>query len=208
MAIAHVLLDADGVLQDLPGGWHAAMEPYLGDSTGQFLQETWSDELPMLVGRGDYMPVLEQSLVKYEANASVEEIYREVWCRIDLVPETVAVVHQLRHAGYGVHLATNQERYRGSYMRTELGYDELFDISCYSYDIGAMKPDQAFFDEATARIGANASELLFIDDTEENVEGARRAGLAAEHWHFSQGHDVLIGHLARHGLALGTSTAS
>ena len=32
--IRHVLLDADGVVQDLPGGWRAALEPFLGDALG------------------------------------------------------------------------------------------------------------------------------------------------------------------------------
>lgn len=60
--IRHVLLDADGVLQDIPGGWYAAMEPYLGGRSREFLHETWADELPMLAGRGDYLPVLAATL--------------------------------------------------------------------------------------------------------------------------------------------------
>jgi hypothetical protein len=61
-SVRHVLLDADGVLQDLPGGWYAAMEPYLGDRAREFLHETWADEMPMLAGCGDYMPVLAATL--------------------------------------------------------------------------------------------------------------------------------------------------
>lgn len=203
MTIDHVLFDADGVLQDLPGGWHAALEPYLGARTEQFLLETWRDELPMLAGEGDYMPILEATLRKYEANAPVDVIYRDVWCRFELVDTTIELVHGLRREGYGVHLATNQEQYRGGHMRTVLGYDDLFDVSCYSYDVGAIKPDAAFFGEAVRRIGTQASNVLFIDDTDENVLGARRAGLAAEHWHFAQGHDVLLELLARHGVSIG-----
>jgi putative hydrolase of the HAD superfamily len=207
VAIDHVLLDADGVIQDLPGGWHAAMEPYLGANTAEFLLETWSDELPMLVGEGDYWPILEAGLQKYQATAGVHEVYREVWCRLELVESSILLVHQLRAAGYGVHLATNQEEHRGGFMRTELGYDELFDVSCYSYDLGALKPDEAFFTEAVTRIGSEASQVLFIDDTKANVEGARRAGLVAEHWHFTEGHEVLLDHLSRHGVKWQTGRA-
>jgi putative hydrolase of the HAD superfamily len=200
--IDHVLLDADGVLQDLPGGWSAALEPYLGDQTDAFLRETWSDELPMLVGDGDYMPVVAAALAKYGATAPVEEVYRNVWCRLELIDGSVALVHDLRSAGYGVHLATNQEKYRGAHMRTVLGYDDLFDVSCYSYDVRAMKPDPAFFAEAVDRIGTDAERVLFIDDTEENVIGARGAGLAAERWHFSEGHGSLLERLQRHGVTV------
>jgi putative hydrolase of the HAD superfamily len=140
--VRHVLFDADGVLQDLPGGWYAAMEPYLGDRARDFLHETWSDELPMLAGRGDYLPVLAACLERYGVSVPVNEVYDAVWKNIVLIEESLEVVRALKRNGYGVHLGTNQERYRGAHMRTALGYDDLFDVSCYSYDLGVAKPDQ------------------------------------------------------------------
>ena len=202
MTISHVLFDADGVLQDVPGGWYAAMQPYLGERTQEFFDETWSDELPMLAGDGDYMPLLATTLEKYGVTQPVSEIYAAVWHRIELIESSIALVHDLRASGYGVHLATNQEQYRAAYMRTELGYDELFDVSCYSYDLKAVKPNALFFETALARIGAESADVLFIDDTIANVHGAREFGMAAEHWHFDRGHADLIARLAGHGIAL------
>jgi putative hydrolase of the HAD superfamily len=201
--IRHVLFDADGVLQDLPGGWYVAMEPFLGDRVREFLHETWTDELPMLVGRGDYLPVLADALARYGVTTPAEEIFAAVWHDLVVIEETVALVHDLRRRGYGVHLGTNQELHRGTHMRTALGYDELFDVSCYSYELGAAKPDPEFFHRAADRIGAAPASILFIDDNLANVEGARSVGLAAEHWDFTQGHDVLLNHLARHGVHTG-----
>ena len=53
-----MLFDPDGVLQVVPGGWYAAMEPYLGERAREFLHQTWKDEFPTLAGQGDYMPML------------------------------------------------------------------------------------------------------------------------------------------------------
>ena len=86
-AIRHVLLDADGVVQDLPGGWYAAMEPFLGERSREFLHETWSDELPMLSGNGDYLPLLAARLAAYGVPEPVEVVYAAVWHRIDLVED-------------------------------------------------------------------------------------------------------------------------
>jgi len=202
MPIRHVMFDADGVLQDIPGGWYTAMEPYVGERARQFLHETWSEELPMLTGRGDYLTVLAAALTRYGVAAPVEEVYRSAWHRIALVEATIALVHELRSRGYGVHLATNQEMHRGGYMRSVLGYDELFDVSCYSYDLGFAKPDVAFFHEAARRIAGDPSTILFIDDIVENIEGARVAGLAAEHWHFTHGDHALRALLAGHSVDL------
>ncbi|MGW6195059.1 HAD family hydrolase [Kribbella sp. NPDC055110] len=198
--IRHVLFDADGVLQDLPGGWYAAMEPYLGDRAKDFLHETWSDELPMLAGRGDYLPLLAASLERYGVRTPATEVYDAVWKNIVLIEESLDIVRTLKRNGYGVHLGTNQECYRGAHMREVLGYDDLFDVSCYSYDLGVAKPDPAFFTRAADRIGADASSILFIDDTPKNITGARTAGLQAEQWTFTQGHPTLHTLLTNHGV--------
>ncbi|MGW7686794.1 HAD family hydrolase [Kribbella sp. NPDC054772] len=196
--IQHVLFDADGVLQEIPGGWYAAMEPYLGDRARDFLHETWKDELPMLAGQGDYLPVLATTLRKYGVAAPVAEVYDAVWKNIVLIEESLAVVRALRRNGYGVHLGTNQESYRGAHMRTALGYDDLFDVSCYSYDLGVAKPDPEFFTRAADRIGADPSTILFIDDIAKNVDAARTAGLPAEQWTFTEGHATLQTLLTKH----------
>jgi putative hydrolase of the HAD superfamily len=199
--IRHLLFDADGVLQHIPGGWDAAMESYLGDRATDFLREAWSEELPMLAG-GDFLPLLAASLERFGVTEPVEEVFRAVWHRIELIEPSIELVHALRSHGYGVHLGTNQERHRGSYMRSALGYDDLFDVSCYSYELGIAKPDVGFFRQAARRIGADPSTILFIDDTLHNVEAARMAGLAAEHWHFDRGHDVLHTLLGGYGIVV------
>jgi putative hydrolase of the HAD superfamily len=201
VVVQHVLFDADGVLQDLPGGWHDAVRPFLGDQTDAFLLRTWEEELPMLAGDGDYKPLLETAMRDHGCDEDVDVFYAAVWHRIDLIEESFAVVRALKAAGYGVHLGTNQEQYRGAYMRTELGYDDLFDVSCYSFELGARKPDPQFFRQALRRIDADPAEVLFIDDTLPNVLAAREVGLHAEHWHFDEGHDVLLTHLKTHGVA-------
>ena len=106
-AIRHVLFDADGVLQILPGGWYAAMRPYLGDRLQEFLDRTWQDELPTLAGDGDYLPMLAATLAEFGVSESVEVVYRDVWHRIEPIEESFAIVAMLRGHGYGVHLGTN-----------------------------------------------------------------------------------------------------
>ncbi|MCD4525988.1 HAD family hydrolase [Nocardioides sp. cx-173] len=199
-AVRHVLFDADGVIQVLPGGWYAAVEPFLGDRAREFLHAAWRDERPTLSGQGDFLPLLAAALAEHGVAEPAEVVHRAVWQRIERIEETFALIHALRRNGYGVHLGTNQERRRAEHMRTALGYDELFDVSCYSYDLGLTKPDPAFFIEAARRIGANPSAILFVDDGLANVEGARAAGLEAVHWEHTQGPAVLVDLLAEHGV--------
>lgn len=197
------MFDADGVLQELPGGWIAAAEPYFGERTLEFLERAYEAQLPMLAGQGDHMATLAVLVTDFGVTAPVADIFRSIWLAMEPAAASFALVRALRLGGYGVHLGTNQERYRAAHMREVLGYDGLFDVSCYSCELGAAKPELAFFTEAARRIGAAPAAILFIDDTARNVAAAREAGLAAEQWCLDDGHDMLQDLLARHGVTAG-----
>ena len=48
-----------------------------------------------------------------------------------------------------------------------------------SHRLGLRKPEREAFRQVAQRIGMGPAEILFFDDTPENVEGARDAGLQA-----------------------------
>ena len=56
-----------------------------------------------------------------------------------------------------------------------------FDKVFVSSEMGLRKPERAAFDAIAEAIGIPLSAVLFFDDTLENVEGARDAGLQAVH---------------------------
>lgn len=59
------------------------------------------------------------------------------------------------------------------------GLDALFDPIVLSSEVGAAKPDPAFFAAAVAAAGCAASEALLIDDNQWNVDGAKEFGMQA-----------------------------
>ncbi len=106
--IRHVMFDADGVLQHCPGGWIAAAEPHFGPRTMEFLQQSYDTQLPTLAGDGDHLELLAALLAEYGVTAPVDEVFRDVWLRIEPAAAVFALVAALRERGYGVHLGTNQ----------------------------------------------------------------------------------------------------
>jgi HAD superfamily hydrolase (TIGR01509 family) len=68
--------------------------------------------------------------------------------------------------------------------------------SCH---LGVRKPDVAFYDRLLERLQLSAGQVLFVDDREENVEGARGAGMAAHRYVDAS---TLRGWLAEHGIEL------
>jgi putative hydrolase of the HAD superfamily len=199
--LQHVLFDADGVLQEIPGGFYHAAEPLLGERTREILNLASEHERPLLASDDDFLPVLDRVLRQYDLDVPAADLYTAVWQNIAASPTSLDLVRGLRDAGYGVHLGTNQVRRRADHMRATLPYDELFDVKLYSCDLGVAKPDAAFFQKAATRIGAEPAAILFIDDHSPNVEGARSTGMAAVHWRISEGHDALLERLTGHGVA-------
>lgn len=58
------------------------------------------------------------------------------------------------------------------------GFGSLFDLMVYSHEEGVEKPDPAIYRLTQERLGAQPHEIVFLDDREAAVEGARAVG-----WH-------------------------
>jgi putative hydrolase of the HAD superfamily len=59
------------------------------------------------------------------------------------------------------------------------GFEELVDEIVYSHESGLSKPDPAIYALACARLGVEPAEMVFLDDYQPCVEGARQSGLKA-----------------------------
>jgi glucose-1-phosphatase len=76
------------------------------------------------------------------------------------------------------------------------GLKPLFEAAYYSCDIGMRKPETEIFKFVLERHGLLHHETLFIDDSAQHIEGARRAGIQA--YHLTGGETIhdLFGHIS------------
>lgn len=56
-------------------------------------------------------------------------------------------------------------------------FDEIFEHHYYSSDLGLRKPDTAIFEKVMQLNGLFAGDTLFIDDSPQHIEGARKTGM-------------------------------
>jgi len=101
--------------------------------------------------------------------------------RGEVDPEVLAFVRELRAAGVPVGLATNATDALDADL-AQLGLVGEVDVVVNSSVVGAHKPTVEYFQQACQAIGAPPSRVLFVDDTDRHVRGARVAGLAAYRW--------------------------
>ena len=61
-------------------------------------------------------------------------------------------------------------------------YVNLFKKSFLSFEMKALKPSRAFYEAVVREIGLPAEQMLFIDDSQRNVDGSVEAGLPAVYY--------------------------
>jgi putative hydrolase of the HAD superfamily len=198
-----VLFDCDGVLQRPANDWRAellALVPdRVEDEAEAFLEDIRLAEKPTMDGSADFAVRLQEVLDRWRVATPAEDVL-PVWQQLWVDPEMLEAAADLRAAGLVCALATNQHNRRAEYMRRELGYQQWFDPCFYSCEVGLAKPDPDYFRVVVERLGVPGSGVLFVDDVLENVQGAREAGLVAEHFERDAGRPELDRILALHGL--------
>ncbi|MEV4469522.1 HAD family phosphatase [Nonomuraea sp. NPDC049504] len=159
-----------------------AMARAVGAEPGAFRRGYWEHRLAF--DRADLSPHAYWSAVLGRA-AAPAEVARLVamdvssWANPDR--GTVALLGELLDAGRDVALLSNAPVCVGD------GLDQLPWIAAighryYSGRMGLVKPDKEIYDALARGLDADPSDIVFVDDREENVEGALRAGLRAVHF--------------------------
>jgi FMN phosphatase YigB (HAD superfamily) len=68
-----------------------------------------------------------------------------------------------------------------AHLDNNKGINHLFEMCYYSCRMGMRKPDKEIFDKVRLENSLKATATLFIDDSIQNVEGAKQAGLNVLH---------------------------
>ncbi len=101
----------------------------------------------------------------------------EMWARIN--PAMVAWLKRLHSSGIKTGLLSNMPHDMIRYARKNFAWLSDFDNQTFSAEVRLTKPDAAIYRHSLDALGAAASETLFVDDREINVEGARAVGIHA-----------------------------
>jgi putative hydrolase of the HAD superfamily len=111
--------------------------------------------------------------------------YTAIFTRID---STATLIRQLKpHYRLGLLSNTNEWHYEHNIKTVDVF--PLFDAVSLSFEVCAMKPAPAIYEDMLRKIGSEANACLYIDDIPEYVEAAKQLGMhAIQH----TGHDALI----------------
>ena len=180
-----LLIDFDGVLRRWDPAPMIAVEIEYGLPPAALLETSmsWDIYRPAMAGEisdAEWMQLVAQRLPIDDARAA-EAVAQWQAYRGEPDPDALAFVREVRAAGRPVGLATNATDRLPGDLET-LGLTGDFDVVASSWELKVHKPAPEFFQRACRLIGVEPKYVLFVDDDDRAVRGARAAGLAAYRW--------------------------
>ena len=125
---------------------------------------------------GDYWATVARDLGESWSPLDVHELWaidHRMWLSVE--PATLCVLHALRDGGTRLALLSNAGADFGGWLRHG-SIAPLFERVFVSGELGLLKPDADIYEHVIAELGIAASDLVFIDNKQVNVDGARGVG--------------------------------
>ena len=179
-----VLFDADGVLtvpEEFFSVVYARSHGLDPEPFEQFFKTEWAE---YVTGKRDLREHIQANPSLWQWPKSPDELL-QYWFKAEDIrnDEMIDLVKLIRHSGTPCYLATEQEQYRGEYMKNVM-FKDLFDGYFVTAQIGISKSDPAFFDEIMERLkqsgsNVNPADVIFFDDGQSKVDSALQAGIDA-----------------------------
>jgi putative hydrolase of the HAD superfamily len=139
----------------------------------------------ILVDRGDLTPeaywlkFAEEARIKLEPE-QVEKLCRweiEMWSKAN--PTMVEWLLKVSAAGIKTGLLSNMPADLAAHVQDNFDWMKKFTFKTFSAHVKLVKPDPAIYEHTLRGLDVKASETLFVDDRENNIEAARTLGMHA-----------------------------
>lgn len=177
-----VLFDADGVLTLPEEVFSVVYARSHGLDTEPFEQFFRNDWKPIVSGKADLKESITANPGLWQWKGDIDDLLK-YWFETEDVrnEELIIVIRQLKAQGTPCYLATEQEKYRGNYMR-EVMFKDLFDGYYITAELGVSKTEPEFFQAIIDDIKRQypemeARDIIFFDDSQAKVATACSVGI-------------------------------
>ena len=119
--------------------------------------------------------------------ALAEDVDRAMWhILVGIEPYKAEMLRKLSES-YELYLLSNNNpvclpHAKEIFNKAGIPLDSIFRKCFYSFEMKALKPSEKFYKAVIDEIGLPADQMLFIDDSQKNVDGAVAAGLPAAYY--------------------------
>lgn len=176
------LFDADGVLtlpEEVFSVVYARSRGLNPEPFEQFFHDDWK---PLVTGKADLKDSIAANPQLWQWHGDVDDLLK-YWFETEDVrnEELIELIRDVKEQGTRCYLATEQEKYRGNYMR-DIMFKDLFDGYYITAELGVSKTEPEFFQAIITDLQrqhpeVEPSDIMFFDDSQSKVDTARSAGI-------------------------------
>jgi len=108
----------------------------------------------------------------------IEDLRRldmRMWSNVN--QEMTAWLASIHSHGFRTAILSNMQTDMAAYVRGNFAWLRHFDHQIFSCEVRSIKPDPAIYRHALSLLKTPPSEVLFVDDREENIHAARAEGI-------------------------------
>jgi putative hydrolase of the HAD superfamily len=183
MAIKAVVFDYGNVLNEPPEATRfQKLARLAGIDEAEFFDRYWRNRLEYdrsnpLDGTA-YWQEVANGAGKELSTAQIDQLIdldARLWT--DTRPALMEWVRILRMRGCEAAVLSNMPREIAAHLRATATWLGLFNLLVFSGEHGLVKPEPGLYGVCLEGLKAQAAEVLFIDDRQENVAGARNLGM-------------------------------
>jgi len=93
------------------------------------------------------------------------------------IPDTLNLIREIKEVGHRLFILSNMHHEAANYIEKNLDFWNLFEPPIFSCRINMVKPEISIFQYLLDSHQLKASETVFIDDMQANVESAQELGI-------------------------------
>ena len=90
---------------------------------------------------------------------------------------TVEFVKKLKEKGIKIAFLSNGPEDRTRYLDKKFNLINFFDFGFFSFEVHLLKPDKEIYKKFLEKFDLKASDIIYIDDREENLTPAKEVGM-------------------------------
>jgi HAD superfamily hydrolase (TIGR01509 family) len=205
LQITDILFDLGNVLVRFD--WDIALsrlEPRLSSDMASLLKEDKQAFKKLFYEPGNALESGEIDFEKFHRIMSArlaisieEKEFCRIWCDIFELDEDMASLGEELSKDYGTWLVSNTSEAHYQWIINKFPRVLFYRDAALSFDLRVMKPSDKYYSLLIEKFGIDPARSVFIDDIQENVDGAVRAGMKGIVF---RGRDRLVAELATMGV--------
>ena len=180
--IKNIVFDLGNVLLSFVPSEYLIKKNYPDNIRNTILRDIFQSTEWKMLDNGDITvpeaieSIAAKSSLKREEIALVFNFRRDIMFPLD---DNAKLLPVLRKQGYKLYYLSNFPLDVFQEIKNDFYFFRHFDGGIISAEVRLSKPDIRFYEYLIGKYSLNPSESLFIDDVEENVRAAEKAGMKA-----------------------------